>query len=70
MDDNGVFKIPHVPQQDEASGELLVAGVALEGLLPGVVPHVVVKNVPPVESLCAIGTLELLLLHVGLDVSL
>ena len=61
---------PHVAQQNKTSCKLLVAGVALERFLSSVISHMVVENISSVEGLRAIRALELLLLHVGLDVPL
>ena len=50
----------HVPQQHKSSREFLMADGALEGLLAGMVPHVVVQHVLPVEGFRAVWTLEVL----------
>lgn len=42
---------PHVPQQHEAAGELLLADVALEWFLPRVIPDVVIKNISSIKGL-------------------
>ena len=51
---------PHVPQQHEAAGELLLADVALERFLPGVIPNMVIQNVSSIKGLRTVGTFELL----------
>ena len=52
---------PHVPQQDKPAGELFIADGALEGLLSGVVPYVIIQNVSSVEcfgTICAFKFLQ------------
>ena len=60
----------HMVQRHETSVELFVALVALEWFLTSVVSHMVVHDVSPVERLSAIRALELIFLHVCLDVPL
>ena len=51
---------PHVPQQHEAAGELLLADVTLERFLPGVISDMVIQNVSSIKGLRTVGTFELL----------
>ena len=51
---------PHVPQQHEAAGELLLADVTLERFLPGVISDMVIQNVSSIKCLRTVGTFELL----------
>ena len=51
---------PHVPQQHEAAGELLLADVTLERFLPGVISDMVIKNISSIKGLRTVGTFELL----------
>ena len=45
-------------------------GLHLEGFLPSVISHMVIENISSVKGFGAIRALELLLLHVCLDVPL
>ena len=51
---------PHVPEEDEPAGELLVADCALEGLLSGVVSYVIILNISSVECLGTICAFKFL----------
>lgn len=51
---------PHVPQQDEAAGELFFADVTLERFLPSVISYMVIQNVPSVKCFRTVRTFELL----------